>query len=108
MQLRQRLRRLEARRAAAPVGARGAGYGVRYLPTDPETLTEIVTIRAQAQALPGPEGDDEAGIAAVVALVVGLHDVLGEEGCRRYALPRRATTVGRSPGRAGGAAGAAR
>ena len=88
MRLGWRLMRLEARRVPPPVSADGAGYEVRYLPTDPETLTGIVTIRAQAQALPGLEGDDEADIAAVVARLGALHDVLlGEEGCRRYALP---------------------
>ena len=82
IQLRQRLMRLEARRAAAPVGGGSAAHVVRYLPTDPETLTEIVTILAQA--LPGPEAYDEADVAAVVAHLVGLRDVLGEEDHQRY------------------------
>jgi hypothetical protein len=85
IRLRQRLRRLEARRAAAPVGAGSAAHVVRYLPTDPETLTEIA--RILLQALAGPEdgeADVEASARAVVAYLTAVCDTLGEEGLRRY------------------------
>ena len=92
MQLRQRLMRLEVRRLAAPVGAGDAVHVVRYLPTDPDELAEIAGILLRALAGPEEEVDVEAGTRAVVAHLVGLHDVLGEEGYRRYGdlLRRRA------------------